>query len=346
MARLKSLKRRKLTSGMLCASGRRLRREESKAEAQNKSELSAGTTGQRRFFDGFGEDGNDNDDDGGGSGDVDMNDDDKDGYTRDVRLNEKELVCLLQKYFSLSLSHQANIVEKDVTVLTACIHATTEQSSGDAELSTLPLDGDLQEFQQENQYNEPCQNIKDAADGIPTMDFDDVDALTESETEAEATPASAPTAASATMGPPSCRPSQPGEEDTSTLVRHHHYYDDSISQFETALGLWATNVGISRSEYTGLREILHLVLHRDTGALPGSLTTLKRRLNRQLPLLDMRTKDIPLIREKLPTDTATCKACGVDEVPHETLHFFDPECLFKAFMSSDFAKSMHIGMAH
>lgn len=237
-------------------------------------------------------------------------------------------------------------MEKDVTLLTAHLHAAVQQSSGDAELSALPLSVDLQELEQEDQYSEPRQSIEDAADGIPTIDFDDIDALTESESEAGAIPASAPIPASATMGPPSRRPIQPGEEDTSTLVHHHHYFDDSISQFETALGLWATNVGISRTEYTGLREILHLLPHRDTGALPGSLTTLKRRLNRQLPLLDMRTKDIPLIREKLPTDTATRKARGVDEVPHETLHFFDPECLFKAFMSSDISKSMHIGMAH
>jgi hypothetical protein len=79
MAPLKSLKRRKLTSGTRSASGRRLRREKTKAEAQNKSELSAGITGQKRSFHEFGEDG--------------------DG---DVELNEKELVCLLRKYLSLS----------------------------------------------------------------------------------------------------------------------------------------------------------------------------------------------------------------------------------------------------
>lgn len=84
----------------------------------------------------------------------------------------------------------------------------------------------------------------------------------------------------------------------------------------------------------------------DITSLPSSLATLKRHVYRQLPLLDMRTKEIPLVQEKLPTETATRRAQGATGVPHETLHFFDPQSLFKAFMSSDIVKDMHIGMAH
>ena len=147
------------------------------------------------------------------------------------------------------------------------------------------------------------------------------------------------------MAPPSRRPSD-FSKDTSTLVRHRHSFDPYMPKFEVAFGLWASTVGISRNEFTSLREILGMLDNAQFQSLPASLPTLKRRLNRQLPLLDMRTKEIPLIPENLPTETATRKAQGVDKIPHETLHFIDPEAMFKAFMSSDIVKDMHIGMAH
>jgi hypothetical protein len=58
----------------------------------------------------------------------------------------------------------------------------------------------------------------------------------------------------------------------------------------------------------------------------------------------MRKKPIPLIPQKLATETATRKAAGIESgIPHEDLHFFDPASLFAAFLSSDISKKMHIG---
>jgi hypothetical protein len=80
--------------------------------------------------------------------------------------------------------------------------------------------------------------------------------------------------------------------------------------------------------------------------LPRSVSTLKSLAIRHLPLLDMRYKSIPLIPEKLATDTATRKALGIEgDVPHENVFVFDPQSLFKAFLSSDIAQRMHHGFA-
>jgi hypothetical protein len=91
------------------------------------------------------------------------------------------------------------------------------------------LSVDLQELEQEDQYSEPRHSIKDTANSTLTIDFDDINTLTESESKAEAIPASAPIPALVTIGLLSRCPIQPGEEETSTLVHHHYYFDDSIS---------------------------------------------------------------------------------------------------------------------
>ena len=132
-------------------------------------------------------------------------------------------------------------------------------------------------------------------------------------------------------------------EDTSELVPHNRIPLES-SKFKLALGLFANNSGMSRSEYISLLEILQMLGHDEISKLPCSVTTLKNSVIRQLPLLDMRKKSIPLIPEKLATETATRKALGIEHsIPHEDLHFFDPSTLFKTFLSSDITKKMHIG---
>ena len=103
---------------------------------------------------------------------------------------------------------------------------------------------------------------------------------------------------------------------------------------------------MSRSEYTSLLEIPNLLGHREISKLPSSVTTLKKQVFRQLPLIDMSKKSIPLIAAKLATDTATRKVLGIEGgIPHEDLHFFDPSSLFKAFLSSEISQKMHMGMA-
>ena len=146
------------------------------------------------------------------------------------------------------------------------------------------------------------------------------------------------------MEPPSSR--RGSTRDDSTLVRHNHFHDPHITKLELGLELWAHNTGLSRSEYTSLRQILALVKDPSVHELPESLASLKRRVTKDLPLLDMRTKRIPLISEKLATATSTEKAKGnKGGIPRESLHLFDPAFLFRTFTSSDIADKMHIGLA-
>lgn len=158
--------------------------------------------------------------------------------------------------------------------------------------------------------------------------------------------------------------------------------DFDLSKFQLAMGLMAHVTGMSRPEYKMWTEMLCLV-RDDNGnpvsdliQLPKQLATLKTRVTRQLPLLDMRLTQIPLDPTKLHTETATRKrelaeavarakaqaegtieddihnaeaGMGTKDDSAEiltNLWFFDPECLFKAFLCSDAARNMHKGMAH
>ncbi|KAN0081824.1 hypothetical protein V8E54_003122 [Elaphomyces granulatus] len=91
------------------------------------------------------------------------------------------------------------------------------------------------------------------------------------------------------MGPPP-RPMQNMElpsrpiqmEDESEFIAHMHFHDPNMSQLEMALGIFADNTGMSRTEWAALRQILTLVDHPMIQRLPHSLTTLKRHLSREL----------------------------------------------------------------
>ncbi|KAN0073507.1 hypothetical protein V8E54_008727 [Elaphomyces granulatus] len=118
-----------------------------------------------------------------------------------------------------------------------------------------------------------------------------------------------------------------------------------MSQLEMALGIFADNTGMSRTEWAALRQILTLVDHSMIQRLPHSLTMLKRHLSRELPLLPMRKKSIPLA-EKIATEKALPKSIQTEgDTPMKDLYFFDPTRLYKAFMSSDIAANIHSGMA-
>ncbi|KAN0071000.1 hypothetical protein V8E54_011165 [Elaphomyces granulatus] len=80
-----------------------------------------------------------------------------------------------------------------------------------------------------------------------------------------------------------------------------------MSQLEMALGIFADNTGMSCTEWAALRQILTLVDHPMIQRLPHSLTTLKRHLSRELPLLPMCKKSIPLATEKIATEKALRK---------------------------------------
>lgn len=159
----------------------------------------------------------------------------------------------------------------------------------------------MHEFVQQAQYQEPAQNDENL---IPTCTFD--------QAVADDTIVVDTSALSPMMLPPystSRRASKAKEEDTSELVPHHQIALES-SNFKLALGLFANNTGMSRQEYLALKEILSLLGNTEIDSLPSSVTTLKKQVTRQLPLLKMRKKSIPLIPAKLASETAARKATG------------------------------------
>ena len=67
---------------------------------------------------------------------------------------------------------------------------------------------------------------------------------------------------------------------------------------------------MSRPQYAALCQNLSPSDERNLQRLPNSLTTLERRVRKQLPLLELRRKEIPLATAKLATKTAARKERG------------------------------------
>lgn len=151
--------------------------------------------------------------------------------------------------------------------------------------------------------------------------------------------------------------------DTSRLVEMRQNQEIETSQFEKALALFAELTGLSRQGWSSLREVLQL-LRDDSGSpirdivnLPSQLATLKSRLRKRLPLLNMREADIPLNAEKMPTEAIErkvraqessqqkeTKAGGKPSITMK-LTFFDPPTLIKTLLSSDVSKDIYSGPA-
>jgi len=201
----------------------------------------------------------------------------------------------------------------------------------------LPINIDLQDIQFEDQYQDPDIDGP-VENGIPSVEFN------WEETD-EATDA-------ASLAPEIQIPRRDVElpaqdpDDTSELIEHRQYFDPDMSELKMGLGLFVINSRISRKEYSALHQLLSISIDPAFRNLPASLATFKKHIEKALPLLQIRKKEIPLIPEKLATEAATRKAAGrIDDIPSEDLHFLDPTDLYTKFMSSDISKSMHTGIA-
>jgi hypothetical protein len=141
------------------------------------------------------------------------------------------------------------------------------------------------------------------------------------------------------------------DDDSSELKHHHQNKYLELRNFELALGLHAHVFGINRTEYASLREIFSLLRNeeqlRELTLLPNQLSTLKNRISKRFPLMDMRQSKVPLIPEKLPTERAGQKEKERQRTGQilADLHLIDPVSLFANFVSSDVANSMHSGLA-
>ena len=151
--------------------------------------------------------------------------------------------------------------------------------------------------------------------------------------------------------------------DESVPIRYPSASNKSTpDDFVLAFALWCIIFDISRVAYMALLQVLKL-LPKDPSSLidalerlPDTIETMKRQATSRLPLLELRSKNIPLNPEKLPTarlHNATSIEENADTVPvHEVnatfkqdLYFFNPVSLFKTILSSSFVSRMHFGMA-
>ena len=240
----------------------------------------------------------------------------------------------------------------------------------------LPLDIDLGDLQLADQYQAPGFLPEDEDDILPSLEFDDsiVDDATNQETTntdpntaneslvpsqdlsvntsaltAMAPPQSrrpsqdlsATADASASMLPPqSRRPSQ----DLSEALPHPRVRDEDPDAFILALGLWCEESGISRTQYSGLREILRMLEpHPMLNRLPANFAPLRRRTKGWLPQLQLRRAMLPLNASKLPSLPEQQKKHGISGTPKENLYFFDPLNLFQTILRSQLTQKMHFG---
>ena len=210
-------------------------------------------------------------------------------------------------------------------------------AADDEDLQEPTLDG-LNELQQLASYQEP-----ETEDVIPAAEFDEADDDDEVP-PSTTTVTGVPTPGS--MLPPSRGSFIPTPLDESEPVPHKRH-DTILSKFVLAMGLWCEDAAISRSKYASLREILRMLEPNDELAnLPDTLSTLKRWTNEQMPLLQLRRKQIPLEAQKLPSAKAAAKeASSLSTKPTEYLYFFDPKYLFTTFLSSpEIRTKIYIGL--
>lgn len=177
-------------------------------------------------------------------------------------------------------------------------------------------------------------------------------------------------------------------DDPSRLIPCHQNQFIEMSEFEMAIASYVELESISRKGYERLRQVL-LLLKDSNGAalpdilaLPTQLATLRDRLRKRLPLMNMREADIPLDVLKMPTlppglkpeervkfeaykakvraaeaesntgrrgkrAKANATVMPDEELPSLSmkLTFFDPISLFSNLVASDVFRTAHQGPA-
>ncbi|TRX98548.1 hypothetical protein FHL15_000622 [Xylaria flabelliformis] len=178
------------------------------------------------------------------------------------------------------------------------------------------------------------------------------------------------------------KPKEDPEDPSNLIVMHQNKFIET-SVFEKALATFADLTGLSREDYKALREILGLLRDKngdildDVKNLPVQLATLRDRMRKRMPLMNMREVDIPLNILKLPTLPATLKPeekklleaykaqlkdkgkgkgkgkaesvrpQDLKKLPVVTmkLTYFDPTSVFKNYVASDIGRKTHHGPA-
>ena len=203
------------------------------------------------------------------------------------------------------------------------------------------MDIDLEDIQHADQYNEVLPEVDVEEDGGISGGAFDFDDSSSTATFTPTTPEILPGANATSMLPPQLR--RPSD-DQSVILPQSRIYDEEPRPFNLALGLWCKETGISRVQYTSLREILRMLEpHPILNGLPKNYSVLRRRTKGQLPQLPLRQALLSLVPEKMPTLTERRKKKASEEISKEYLYFLDPDILFQSILRSTLLRKMHIG---
>jgi hypothetical protein len=132
------------------------------------------------------------------------------------------------------------------------------------------------------------------------------------------------------------------------------------NRFKFAMGMFVKKIGMSRSDYKTLRGVLRMLevpeastsdinvyraKMRELLSLPDTSDTLKRHVDRQMPMIELRRQEIALDSTQLPTLAAGDK--GKDKEKKQYIHFINPIDMFKNLLSCDSIKQkLHTGLGH
>lgn len=132
-------------------------------------------------------------------------------------------------------------------------------------------------------------------------------------------------------------------DDTSVPLEHHRSRHLMPSKLALVLGLWCEDSGVSRSQYTSLREILQMLEpHPKLSSIPNSLSTLERNClsspcGKRLFSFGLRS---------MRTSAESRKKAIEGHTPTEDLVFFDLKHVLQTFLSADdVRRKMHVGLA-
>ena len=133
-------------------------------------------------------------------------------------------------------------------------------------------------------------------------------------------------------------------QDFSESLSQQRVMDENLDSFMLAFGLWCEECGISRKQYTSLREILRMLeFHSTIGRLSNSYVSLRRRTKGWLSQLSMRRALLFLNVAKLSSMAEKQKFKKTTHVSREYLYFFDFFVLFRRILQFQLKSKMHFG---
>lgn len=119
----------------------------------------------------------------------------------------------------------------------------------------------------------------------------------------------------------------------------------TMPAFHALLALWCSTVGISRTQYSALLEILRTLKDiTPITDLPNDITTLKKTLHGQIDTLPVLRRKIPVVAAKLPTLSLSERKLYDSSMRY--IYLIDPVALLvRLVQSPQFQSKMYHGMA-